>query len=435
MRWPGSYTSFRYGNNVVIKYSRDVREAAVNTHKKRKGYTGRLLCTRSVGDNNGNANGNNHLDNNNGRLVGIGLGNAGTLSPSPMDHSLFDQICSYDNIFSAYEKACKRKKQKQYVLEFEKNLTKNLAQLQQELVLGTYKPRPLATFILRDPKTRKISKSDFRDRIVHHAICNVIMPLFEERFIHDSFANRKGKGVFKALQRFDSFKQKVSKNNTRECFVLKADIKHYFDEVDHEPLLSILKRRIPDERVLDLVRVILANHKTKEKGKGMPLGNLTSQFFANVYLHELDLFVKHELRARHYIRYVDDFVILHHSRKELQACKQQIDGFLKERLKLELHPGKSKIVLLKKGIGFLGFRVFYHHKLLCRKNIRKFERKLQDLAEQILGGGGGSKDNKPSNSSKDGSHGHQTQTRTTIDAILQENSIWPFRLSLQRIST
>ena len=169
MKQLGSYTSLRYGNFVAIKYSRDTREAAVNFFSEREGYSGRLWCLGGVDNNNGGANGNNHLDNNNGRLAGIGPGTAGTLSHSTMHYSLFDQICSYDNIFFAYEKARKRKTQKPYILEFGKNLTGNLAQLQQELISGTYKPSPLKTFILRDPKTRKISKFDFRDRIVHHA--------------------------------------------------------------------------------------------------------------------------------------------------------------------------------------------------------------------------------------------------------------------------
>lgn len=305
---------------------------------------------------------------------------------SPAEPDTFIRICSSKNLRLAYEKARKRKTLKQYVIEFEKNLGQNLTRLKNELLLQTYRPRPLKTFIIRDPKTRKISKSDFRDRIVHHAICNIIEPLFDKTFIHDSYANRKGKGPLKAIERFDEFKRKVSKNNTRPCFTLKADVKHYFETVDHEILVSILEKRVPDKRALWLIKTILANHKTAEKGKGMPLGNLTSQFFANVYLNELDQYAKHELKARHYIRYVDDIAILDASKKRLETYKEKIGTFLTKELKIFLHPDKTRILRLDEGIDFLGFRIFYYHKLIRKKNIRKFRKKLANLKTAYSGG-------------------------------------------------
>jgi retron-type reverse transcriptase len=276
---------------------------------------------------------------------------------------------------------------------FEKNLDENLKRLREELVGKTYAPLPLKTFILRDPKTRRISVSDFRDRVVHHAVCNILEPIFERYFICDSYANRKGKGGLAALQRFDEFKRKVSRNgrlvgnasdhNVVQGYVLKADVKHYFDTVDHAKLLEVLSRRIVDMDVLELIRKIIDNHSSKVFGKGMPLGNLTSQFFANVYLNELDQFVKHELKAKYYIRYVDDFVILHHSKYQLQEWKEQIDDFLRRELLLELHPQKSKIHLLGKGIDFLGFKCFYHFRLLRTRNVRKMFRRLERFKEQL----------------------------------------------------
>ncbi len=173
--------------------------------------------------------------------------------------NLYEEICSLKNLILAWRKARKGKTKKDYVMEFEKDTLGNLLKLQKELVEQTYSPKPLVTFILRDPKTRKISKSAFRDRIVHHAIVNVIEPAFEKRFIYDSCANRLGKGNLFALRRFDEFKRRVSKNNTRKCFVLKADIKHYFQEVNHEVLLKIIGRRMKDERVIDLIKKILEN--------------------------------------------------------------------------------------------------------------------------------------------------------------------------------
>ncbi len=185
-----------------------------------------------------------------------------------MENELFGRLSSYENLQLAFQKARKRKTKKDYVLEFEKDLKDNLIQLQSELVLQTYSPKPLKTFIVMDPKTRKISKSDFRDRVVHHALCNVIEPIFEKSFIFDAYANRKGKGALKAIQRFDDFKRRVSKNFTRKCFVLKADIKHYFDTVNHRVLMGILSIKIHDDKILRLIKIILANF-SENVGGGM----------------------------------------------------------------------------------------------------------------------------------------------------------------------
>ncbi|KHO47418.1 MAG: RNA-directed DNA polymerase [archaeon GW2011_AR5] len=309
--------------------------------------------------------------------------------------NLYNQICSYDNLLLAYRKARKNKTSKWYVHKFEKELERNLAKLEAELRTDTYQPHPLKNFVIRDPKTRTISSSHFRDRVVHHAICNVIEPLFEKSFIHDSYASRKGKGTHAAIKRFDTFKRKASKNgrlvknakdgNMTIGYFLKADIRHYFETVDHEILLKILAKKINDDKVMSLIRKIVANHSTKN-WKGMPIGNLTSQFFANIYLNELDKFVKHNLRARFYIRYLDDFVILHDKKVVLEWWKSRIDEFLKNSLKLELHPDKSKIYALHSGANFLGFRIFYHHKLLKKSNLRSMNLRMEELAEDYKNG-------------------------------------------------
>ncbi|MFA6073157.1 MAG: reverse transcriptase domain-containing protein [Candidatus Woesearchaeota archaeon] len=291
----------------------------------------------------------------------------------------YEKLCTYDNLFLAYQGARKHKTLKPYVIEFEKELNKNLLQLQHELTTKTYHPRPLETFILRDPKTRKISKSNFRDRVIHHAICNIIEPIFDKTFIQDSYANRLGKGTLKSIERFDKFKRQVSKNNSTKCYFLKADIKHYFDNVNHQILIGLIKKRIFDEDIIWVITQILQNHKAETEGKGMPLGNLTSQFFANIYLNELDQYVKHQLKSKYYLRYVDDFIILDTSIDTLIENKLAIESFLKKRLCLELHPDKSKIFPLEKGANFLGFRIFYNHKLVRKKNIKKFDRKFQLL--------------------------------------------------------
>ncbi|HLC50695.1 MAG TPA: reverse transcriptase domain-containing protein [Candidatus Nanoarchaeia archaeon] len=175
--------------------------------------------------------------------------------------NLYGNLCSYQHLELAFKSAKKRKSAKYYVVEFEKNLKENLQSLQTELLLHSYTPQPLKTFIVRDPKTRKISKSHFRDRVVHHTLFNAIEPIFEKLFIYDSYANRKGKGTLKAIQRFDYFKRKVSKNNTSACYVLKADIRHYFETISHGVLLRILREKIKDERVIWLIKTILQNHK------------------------------------------------------------------------------------------------------------------------------------------------------------------------------
>ncbi len=253
--------------------------------------------------------------------------------------TLYRDIYSFGNLVRAWKKAKKRKTKKWYVREFEQQLDRNLSGLQKELETHNYRPKPLETFILRDPKTRKISKSDFRDRIVHHALVRVIEPIFDKRFIYDCCANRKEKGPLFASQRLDLFKSKISKSGRRvtgkrkdknhiKGYCLKADIRHYFETVDHGILLSIIQKKIDDEEVLWLIKQILDNFQTKNEGKGMPLGNLTSQFFANVYLNELDYFIKHQLRAKYYIRYVDDFVILHESKEQTVRWGGRLNSFL-----------------------------------------------------------------------------------------------------------
>ena len=299
-----------------------------------------------------------------------------------MASDLYAKLCSYENLEFALQKARKGKTLKPYVVAFEADLPHNLAKLRNELLFQTYHPKPLETFILRDPKTRKISKSDFRDRVIHHAICNIIEPFFEKNFIADSFANRIRKGTLKAIERFEYFARKVSRGFTQPCYVLKADIRHYFDTVDHNILLSLLKKKICDNNIISLITIILNNHQTADKGKGMPLGNLTSQFFANVYLNELDQFVKHTLKANHYIRYVDDFVILDISRQRLAEYKGKIEYFLATRLNLNLHPNKSRILLLENGVGFLGIRLYPHHKRIIKKNVLRFDQKLTFLKKQ-----------------------------------------------------
>jgi retron-type reverse transcriptase len=297
--------------------------------------------------------------------------------------NLYPQLCSYTNIIQAYRKARKGKSHKLYVIEFDKNLAANLKKIKQELESQTYQPSPLKKFTIRDPKTRVIRKSTFKDRIVHHTIVNILQPIYDKRFIYDSYANRDGKGTIAALDRFDGFVKRVSKNgklvryaitrNMIKGYVLKADIRHFFDSVDQDVLLSIFERRIKDKRVLWLINKVLRNFDDKKKG--MPLGNMTSQFFANVYLNDLDQFVKRRLGMKYYVRYVDDFAILHESKEKLIEVKDRIEKYL-TNLRLRLHPDKSKICPLYKGVNLLGFKAFYFYRRLRKRNLLQFNRNL-----------------------------------------------------------
>jgi len=170
---------------------------------------------------------------------------------------MYEKLCSKENLLEAFINAKKGKTKKHYVVKFEKKLDENLEKLHNELTNETYTPNPLKVFIIKDPKTRKISKSRFRDRVVHHAIINVINGIFTKKFIYDSHANQKGKGTLKAIQRLNKFQRKVSRNNTRDCYVLKADIKHYFAEIDHKILLELIKKKIKDKRLILLIQKIL----------------------------------------------------------------------------------------------------------------------------------------------------------------------------------
>ena len=310
-------------------------------------------------------------------------------------NNLYSQLISYENLEKAFKKARIGKSSKPYVIEFESKLKENLTSLRNGLENCTYAPKPLKRFTIRDPKTRIIHASAFRDRLVHHALCNIIEPIFEKTFIYDSYANRKGKGVHSAIKRFDYFKRKISINgsqlnntnykNMAIGYVFKADIKHYFDTIDHAILIKIINRTIKDENVIGLIKQILNQYYFQFEGKGMPLGNLTSQFFANLYLNDMDYFVKHKLKAKYYTRYADDFAILHNSREVLSEYKNKIEKYL-TNLKLELHPNKSKIIPLYKGTNFLGFNVFYYHKLIKKSNIRRFKKKLYHKSIELAAG-------------------------------------------------
>ena len=316
----------------------------------------------------------------------------GTKMPTTYPNA-WNDFCTINNLYEAYEKARKGKANSVTVKVFERHERRNLVTLFHELYTGTYNPRPLKRFVLRDPKTRVISVSDFRDRIVHHMIVNIIQPIFEPQFIYDSYANRISKGTRAAVRRAQTFIRKTTRNNktkrsdgTIRGYCLKCDVKSYFDTVDHETLMTILRRKVSDERFLALIRRILDNHETVIARKGMPLGNWTSQFFANIYLNELDQHVKHVLKIKHYIRYVDDFVLFHRNARVLDNYRASIDAFLTTHLALRLHPTKCRVIPLHRSVLFLGFRLFPYHILVQKRNLRKLRTRTARLIAEYRNG-------------------------------------------------
>ena len=307
--------------------------------------------------------------------------------------NLYPKLCSYSNLEKAFYKAKKNKPKKFYVKEFEKDLQKNLLELKKDLETLKYKPEPLTKFTIHDPKTRVIRKSIFRDRVVHHVVVNILEPIFDKTFIFDTYANRLRKGTTTALTRYDYFKRKVSKNGTKienafdnnsvKGYVLKADIRHFFDSVDQKILLDIIAKKIKDDKVLRLVNTILKNFDNDKIG--MPLGNMTSQFLANLYLNPLDQFVKKKLKMKYYIRYVDDFVILHGDKRVLEDCKDKISKYLMN-FRLELHPEKSKIYSMYQGVNLLGFKIFYHYRLVRKRNVKIFLNRLKEFEKEYKEG-------------------------------------------------
>ena len=285
------------------------------------------------------------------------------------------------------------KTKKPDVLEFGRHLEDNLFALHHELKNKRYKHSDYTSFYITDPKVRHIHKALVKDRIVHHAIHRILYPIFDPAFIHDSYSCRIGKGTHRAVRRLGNFTRKVSKNYTGKCFVLKCDIRKFFASVDHEMLIELLEKKIKDEDLMRLIREIVGSfylairessltslgfprERERERERGVPLGNLTSQLFANVYLNELDQFVKHDLRIKYYIRYCDDFVIVGDDEKDLEEICVKIKLFLEAKLRMELHPNKVEIRKLNQGIDFLGYVIKPHFSILRTKTKNRMLKRI-----------------------------------------------------------
>jgi RNA-directed DNA polymerase len=298
--------------------------------------------------------------------------------------NLFSQIVSFPNLLDASHKAARGKRERPNVILFFSRLEDNLWELRQELSDRTYQPGGYATFSIYRPKPRMISAAPFRDRVVHHALINVIGPRLERSFIHDSYANRVGKGTHRAIRRFQWFLR-------RHRYVLQCDIRKYFPSIDHEILKGMLHRRIADSGARWLIDRIIDGSNDQEfvcdyfpgddlltpasHRRGLPIGNLTSQFFANLYLSPFDHFVKESLGCGAYLRYVDDFALFSDSKRQLQAWRIDLSCFL-ESYRLKLHPRRRQVCPSYVADRFLGQVVSRSCRRLTGENVRRFRRRL-----------------------------------------------------------
>lgn len=288
----------------------------------------------------------------------------------------FGDIISVDNLLEAWKEFVRGKRCRRDVCEFSLNLMDNIFSLYSDLFNHTYKHGPYQAFNICDPKPRSIHKATVRDRLLHHAIYRVLYPFFARTFIADSYSCQSGKGTHKALDRFRGFSYIASKNNTQTCWILKCDVKKFFASIDQEIMAGILKQYIPDRNIVWLLEQIIKGFQSSASGKGLPLGNLTSQLLVNIYMNEFDQFVKHKLKAKYYIRYVDDFVIFSPDRGWLERLIPLIGDFLFDRLELELHPDKLFIKTLASGVDFLGWVNFPDHRVLRTATKRRMMKRL-----------------------------------------------------------
>jgi retron-type reverse transcriptase len=275
----------------------------------------------------------------------------------------YDNIISLDNLLGAWEEFLDGKRKRKDVQVFQYDLMNNIFELHNDLKNKTYTHGSYEAFNISDPKPRNIHKACVRDRLLHHTIYRQLYPFFDSKFIYHSYSCRRNKGTHKALASFTKMAREVSANDTKICWVLKCDIKKFFASIDHKILLDILQKHIKDEDIFWLLGQVVVSFQT-EPDRGLPLGNLTSHLMVNVYMNEFDQFVKHNLRAEHYIRYADDFVVLSQNHDYLLEVLQVIHNFLEDRLVLRLHPNKVSIETLASGVDFLGWVHFPHHRTL-----------------------------------------------------------------------
>jgi retron-type reverse transcriptase len=329
---------------------------------------------------------------------------------SQLSHK-FEEIISLENLLAAWQEFLRGKSKRQDVQKFSAHLMDNIFSLHHDLLYHAYEHGGYEAFKINDPKPRDIHKATVRDRLLHHAVYRVLYPFFAKTFIADSYSCQIGKGTHKALDRFSEFAYKASKNNMRTCYVLKGDIRKFFASIDQNILLNLLREYIPDKNIIWLLGKIIFSFSSGKKGFGLPLGNLTSQLFVNIYMNRFDQFVKHRLchsgesrnpdslhsnwilagagmtkETIYYIRYADDFVIFSENKKWLENLIKAIEKFLIDELKLELHPDKLFIKAMASGVDFLGMVNFPDHRILRTKTKKRILKKVSAKREQFKSG-------------------------------------------------
>ncbi len=277
---------------------------------------------------------------------------------------MYDNIISTDNLLAAWKEFLKGKRSKKDVQYFQYKLADNILELYNNLKDKTYTHGGYYAFKISDPKPRDIHKAIVRDRLLHHAIYRILYPYFDPIFIYDSYSCRKRRDTHRALNRFTYFSRVVSKNHRQTLWVLKCDIRKFFASIDQDILLETLKKHIVDENVIWIIQNVVSSFQSTAPRKGLPLGNLTSQLLVNIYMNKFDHFMKHVIKAKYYIRYADDFVVMSVDKEWLIRIVPMIQKFLADELSLQLHPNKLSITTLASGIDFLGWVHFPSHKTL-----------------------------------------------------------------------
>jgi len=290
----------------------------------------------------------------------------------------YENIIKVENLLAAWEEFRRGKRKRADVLQFQTDLMGNILSLHHDLANKTYQHGGYEHFVVTDPKRRDIHKASVRDRLLHHAIYRILYPFFDARFIHDSYSCRNEKGTHRAMNQFQKYAQQVSRNNTRTVWVLKCDIRKFFASIDHSVLMQILGKSINDKDVLWLLGNVIFSFNSGQLGRGLPLGNLTSQLFVNIYMNGFDQYMKHKLKARYYLRYADDFVIFGRNKIKLTEILSYMIVFLRDHLGLELHPRKVSISTYASGVDFLGWVHFPHHHVLRTVTKRRVIKKLKD---------------------------------------------------------
>lgn len=297
--------------------------------------------------------------------------------------NLWGRVTNWENLLRSYRAARKGKRYSPETLRFEDRLEENLTNIENHLLWKTWAPAAWRQFWVYDPKSRLIQAPPFKDRVVHHALVDIVEPLFERKMISDSYACRGGKGTHKAafgLQR----QLRAAQRNWGRVYVLQADISKYFPSIDHDVLLATLARTIRDRDVLWLCRQIIK--KCGYDGRGIPVGALSSQLFANVYLTMLDHKIKDDWAVPYYVRYMDDFVILGRSKAELWDFLARIKGYLATELRLSLNPKTKVYPASSRPINFSGYRIHATHLLPRKRNVKRARRSFKDLAGRYRSG-------------------------------------------------